>query len=235
MRLLVVQHEPECPPALLGAWLTEEGVALDVRHPYAGDELPATLADHSGLLVLGGHMGANDDADHAWLSGVKELFRDAAARRAPALGVCLGHQLAAVALGGTVRRNPLGRQMGLWSTRWSGAVQDDPLLGPLASPRRGIQWNDDIVTELPAGAADLARTERGELQAARFAPTVWGVQLHPEADATVVRAWVADDPTTEAERHLETIVAAQTELVTAWRPLAVSFAALLRAGVPVGR
>ncbi|MGV3561778.1 MAG: type 1 glutamine amidotransferase, partial [Nocardioides sp.] len=88
--LLVVQHEDECPPGMLGRWWAEEGVTLDVRRPYAGEPLPPDLAGHDGLVVLGGHMGADDDADHAWLAPTKQLVRVAAAGGGPALGVGLG-------------------------------------------------------------------------------------------------------------------------------------------------
>ena len=63
VRVLVVEHEPGAPAALLGQWLVDAGAELDVRRPYAGDALPDSLDDHDALLVLGGSMGAHDDAD----------------------------------------------------------------------------------------------------------------------------------------------------------------------------
>lgn len=226
--ILVVQHERECPPALLGRWLADAGASLDLRRPFAGDPLPPSLHRHCGLLVLGGHMGAHDDDRYPWLGRVKALFRDAADRQVPALGVCLGHQLAAVGLGGDVRRNPRGRQQGLHPVGWTADAATDPLLGPLSGPRRGVQWNDDVVTRLPEGTTVLASTPRGEVQAARFADTVWGVQLHPEADAEVVAGWVALDPGAAAEHDLASVAAAASELDRAWRPLADAFAAISR-------
>ena len=74
--MLVVEHDAECPPALVGTWLTDAGCELDVRRPYAGDALP-DLASYDGLMILGGPMGADDDAKHAWLGPVKELVREA--------------------------------------------------------------------------------------------------------------------------------------------------------------
>src|SRR5689334_19811156 len=107
--ILVVQHQDDCPPALVGEWLLAEGRELDVRRPYAGDELPADLTEHGALVVLGGSMGAHDDDTHPWLGPSKELVREAATQGTPTLGICLGHQLAAVALGGVVRPNPRGQ------------------------------------------------------------------------------------------------------------------------------
>src|SRR4051794_16300 len=71
--VLVVQHQDNCPPALIGEWLVEAGCVLDVRRPYAGDALPDDLAAHDAFLVLGGSMGANDDDAHDWLPPTKEL------------------------------------------------------------------------------------------------------------------------------------------------------------------
>jgi GMP synthase (glutamine-hydrolysing) len=231
-RLLVVEHDLECPPALLGTWLTDAGCELDVRRPYVGDELPVDLASYDGLLVLGGPMGANDDDKHAWLAPVKELVRQARAGHVPTLGICLGHQLAAVALGGTVEPNPHGQQVGLLGVAWTEAAKDDTLLGPLATPRRAVQWNDDVVTGLPPDATLLAATGRGEVQAVRYAPLLWGVQLHPEVDVPVLQPWAESDRGSHETRGIDTdallrdIDAARAELDDAWRPLATGFAAL---------
>ena len=232
-----------CPPGWVGDWLSEAGAELDVRRPYRGDALPESLDDHAGLVVLGGSMGANDDADHAWLGPAKALVRLAAASGVPALGICLGHQLCAVALGGVVVRNPQGQQIGVLDVGWTDEAGADPLLGPLARPARAVQWNNDIVVEPPQGSVVLARTPRGEIQSARFADTVWGVQWHPEAGADICRGWADHDRDEAAERgvDLEEYVAhvaeASDELRATWRGLAAGFAALARAGqeAPAGR
>lgn len=232
--VLVVEHHPGCPPALMADWLREAGCRLDVRRPHAGDPLPdpAEAGEFDAFVIMGGPMGANDDAEHHWLTPLKELVRAARAEELVTLGICLGHQVIAVALGGTVERNPLGQQVGLLKVGWTEEAGEDPLLGALATPRRGIQWNDDIVTELPDGALLLARAPRGEIQAVRFAETVWGVQLHPEVDHDVLAPWVEEDRARLAERGLDAdallaeIAAARGELDAAWRPLAERLATL---------
>ena len=236
--LLVVEHEASCPPGWVGEWLVELGLDLDVRRPYRGDALPADLTEHAGLVVLGGTMGAGDDADHAWLAPTKALIRLAASHRVPTLGICLGHQLCAAALGGRVERNPLGQQIGVLDVDWTDAAADDPLFGPLAGPVRAIQWNNDLVVEPPPGTVLLARTSRGEMQAARFADTVWGVQWHPEAHETICRGWAENDRDEAAERgvdlerYVAQVAAAGDELRATWRGLAEGFATL---ATPVGR
>lgn len=230
--ILVVQHEDECPPAWFGQWLAAAGATVDLRRPYAGDPLPTSLEGHAGMLVLGGHMGANDDAQYGWLTHVKELFRDAADNEVPAFGICLGHQLAAVALGGSVVVNPRGQQLGLTELGWLEAADTDALVREAGTPKRGVQWNNDVVDRLPEGAVPLARTDAGELQAARFAPTVWGVQLHPEADQHVVAPWAANDralyPDGVVDEAVRAIADARDELEAAWRPLAEAFVDVTR-------
>jgi GMP synthase (glutamine-hydrolysing) len=229
-RLLVVQPETDDPPHLFGEWLEEAGVSLEVCHPYAGEPVP-TADGYAGVLVMGGAMSANDDDVLDWVGPVKELVRDAVSTGVPTLGICLGHQLMAAALGGRVTPNPLGQQVGLIPVGWTEAAGDDRLFGGLATPRRGVQWNYDLVVEAPPGAVALARTERGELQVARFGPRAWGVQLHPEVDETVVGTWVTDAERVElavrgldADRLLTDIKEAREELDHAWAPLAAGFA-----------
>ncbi|WP_244928861.1 type 1 glutamine amidotransferase [Nocardioides sp. W7] len=237
MPILVVQHEDDCPPALVGGWLADAGARLDVRRPYAGDELPATLAGHGGLLVLGGSMGADDEGEHAWLGPTKELARTALAGGVPLLGICLGHQLVASALGGVVRRNPGGQQLGLLEVGWTAEAARDELFGPLAeapAAARGVHWNNDVVTDLPPGATLLATAPAGEVQAVRFGPRAWGVQLHPEVDHLILRRWAADDAGSHAAAGidqaalLDAVEQASVELETTWAPLASGFAAVVR-------
>jgi GMP synthase (glutamine-hydrolysing) len=109
---------------------------------------------------------------------------------------------------------------------------DDELMGPVATPRRGVQWNTDVVTELPEGATALAATAVGENQVARFADAAWGVQLHPEVDREVLVSWAAGDRDDHLEKGidqeavLDEIDGARAELAEAWRPLAARFAEL---------
>ena len=232
--LLVVEHERECPPAHLGRWLTDAGAALDVSRPYLGEELPA-LEGYDGLVVLGGSMGADDDAGHAWIGPCKDLLRDAVDRGLPTLGICLGHQLLASALGGRVSANPPGQQLGLLDVGWTDAARGDALTGPLSQgpPRRGVHWNHDVVAEPPPEAEVLAATPDGEIQALRFARRAWGVQWHPEVDVPVLVSWAEGDRADHLERGidqqalLDEIDGARAELDTAWRPLAERFVTLL--------
>ncbi|HET7820990.1 MAG TPA: type 1 glutamine amidotransferase [Ornithinibacter sp.] len=241
-RLLVVQHEPDAPVAWLGEWWAELGLELDVvrgdlGHPVV-ERWDDVAGSPDGLVVLGGAMGACDDADAPWLAPTRALIADAVDRGVPTLGVCLGHQLAAVALGGTVGRNPSGRTTGPVPVRLTGAAASDPLLSGVDG-LPAVHYNDDVVLEPPPGATVLATLPDGRPQALRFGPVAWGVQFHPETSPEVFGAWLRwDSPdglTPEQDALLAQVVAAREVLRAAWQPLAARFAAVVVAGAVARR
>jgi GMP synthase (glutamine-hydrolysing) len=227
----VVQHEERVPLGLLGTWWGEAGLELDVRRGDQGELGAPEVPD--GLVVLGGTMGAGDDADHPWLPTTRALMVGAVEAGVPVLGVCLGHQLAAVALGGEVRPNPAGTTLGVVPFTPTPEGAADPLLAGVPG-RHALHHNDDVVTRLPPGAVRLATAPDGTVQAARFAPRAWGVQFHPEATTEVYAGWLAEDA---GPAELATVAAARAaaaDLRRWWRPLADRFAALV-AGRPAYR
>ncbi len=232
MSVLVVQHQETCPPGRVGTWLRDAGVVLEVRRPFSGDELPPDLTGHDGLVVLGGEMSCRDDESAPWLPATRTLIRAAAAGATPVLGICLGHQLAALALGGDVGRNPAGRTVGVLRVEPGAGLDADPVLGA-ATGAPVVQWNDDIVTRLPDGASSLATNDRGDLLLARLAETVWGVQGHPEAGREIVERWAASDEGSDAltgvdvGRVLDEISETESVVEASWRPVATAFAELL--------
>lgn len=234
-RLLVVQHEDQCPPGLLGPWLAVAGVELDVRHAHEGQEIPPVLTEHDALLVLGGEMGALDDDAAPWLPAVRSLIAGTVRAGLPFLGICLGHQLAGVALGGTISPNPAGQARGVTPLTRTSAGRADPLLGVVAPGAPVVQWNGDVVSELPPGAQALAHAPDGSVQAARFGPRAWGVQPHPEADAAIFRSWTTDKPSAREPRPDDVDVLAVAreieergaELAAAWEPFGRRFAEIV--------
>jgi len=229
--LLVVQHQDSCPPALFADWLNEAGLRLDVRRPDRGDALPVDLAGHSGLVVLGGSMNAHDDAEHPWLPLTRSLLRHAVAVESPTLGICLGHQLAAVSLGATSTVNAGGQTAGVRRVGWLAGAADDALFAPLTETEASVvHWNSDVVTDLPDGVAVLARTEDGAAQVLRFGPRAWGVQFHPEVDHDVVAVWADEDrgrpadPRVDIDAALQEVKESETGLLSTGRLLAHTFA-----------
>lgn len=235
-RLLIIQHEDSCPPGWFGDWLTGAGLDLDILEAHHGRAVPAALSDHQGLLVLGGEMGAYDDETARWLAPTRALIATVVAGGDPFLGICLGHQLAAVALGGRVERNPHGHAQGLTPYSPTAEADTDPLVAPLRTGSPAVQWNNDVVTRLPDGATELATAPDGTVQAARFGPLAWGVQFHPEVSPAIFRGWTTDKPSAREARAdgLDVFAAAQlveeraNDLRRAWEPLARRFARVVK-------
>lgn len=225
-RLLVLQPESVAPIGPFADWLARAGLDCDVLRLDEGPAVPAALGDHVGLLVTGGRMGANDDAEHRWILPAKALIVGTVAAGAPFLGICLGHQLAAVAMGGQVARNPHGPSSHLhpWGPTDAGAA--DPLTRVLPAGTGVLHHNNDVVVRLPEGATSLAGAPDGTVQAARFGPRAWGVQFHPEAEVDTVVGWATGPEDSAAHRVTGELRRRQDELHPAWEQLARRFARL---------
>jgi GMP synthase (glutamine-hydrolysing) len=224
-RLLVVQHEDGCGAAMLVPWLAQVGVACQVL-PAHRSGVPVDLGDRDGLLVLGGSMGAAQDGDHPWLAPTRALIAATVDRGLPFLGICLGHQLAALALGGRVEAHPRGRTIALHPWGPNPAGRADPLTSALAPGVRVLHVNSDVVTRLPAGATALAGAPDGTVQAARLGERAWGVQFHPEVTGQDVAGWGDLTPAADRSSTLAALRADETGLQAPWRDLVQRFGQL---------
>ncbi len=234
--VLVIQHETGCPPGRLLAWAAEAGTALDVRRCHKGDPLPAGIDGHGGLIVLSGQMGVYEDAKYPWLPTVKSLVTQAVMKNVPFLGLCLGHQIAGLALGGRVAAHPHGRVRSIQEVIPASALADDPIMSSLRPHDPIVQWNADVLADAPGGSAVLSWDQWGQIQMIRFAPRAWGIQGHPEADAEIVAGWAQDWEVTgdlaardrAREELLSEAAARDAELEARWAPVLRSFLALIR-------
>jgi GMP synthase (glutamine-hydrolysing) len=232
-RLLAIQHEEEAPPAWLGEWWAERGLTVDVVRADLGRPVPERV-EHDGLVVLGGYMGATDDTEHGWLAPTRDLLARAVEDGVPTLGVCLGYQMLAVALGGTIGRNPAGPAVGLRPITLADAGRLDPLLAG-SDQCRAIHYNQDVVTSTPDGATVLATGPDGSIQALRFAERAWGVQFHPETTPAIFALWLANTTGSIADTDVSVataVAAAEAELRWSWQPLADRFAAVVAGSSP---
>ena len=231
-RLLVVVPSETDPPARLGEWLREAGVELDERHLGNGDELPADLTEHDGLLVLGGPQSAVEGFPE--LDPVRDLLRTAIAGDVPTLAVCLGGQLLAQAGGGAVRVAVDGPEVGPALVAKRDSADADPVFGPLPLSPDVLQWHHDEISELPPGATLLASSPVYPNQAFRVGRSVYGLQFHIETTPEMVRDWAEEDPVGVAATpfDVDTICArfdaVVDDLTEAWQPFAARFAELVR-------
>ncbi|HEY7256939.1 MAG TPA: type 1 glutamine amidotransferase [Solirubrobacterales bacterium] len=181
-QLLVVEHVPwEGPHRILDAFA---GVAVRTARPLDGDVLPDP-AEVAGAVLMGGPMGVGDTDEHPGLAAEREWLAVAIESGLPILGVCLGAQLIAAALGAEVGpgRAP---EIGFAAVR----IRDpgDPVVGGLAPDTAVLHWHGEVF-DLPDGAELLAWSAQTPVQAFR-AGDAWGVLFHAEADAALVESWL---------------------------------------------
>ncbi len=147
------------------------------------------LANICALILMGGPMSANDP--EPWVGAEIDLIRRAVRRGVPVLGVCLGAQLVAKALGARVYRNPV-KEIGWFETHWTAAARLDPVFGGLPDPAQIFQWHGETF-ELPENAECLAYTGTCAHQAFRYGLSVYALQFHLEVTPLMIEDWVSED------------------------------------------
>lgn len=192
--LVVVRHQATAPLGIVEEVLEHEGVPWRYHDCWTVDPLPAA-SDMSGLVVLGGAMNADEVEAYPYLVGVRELMREAVDLGLPVLGICLGAQILARALGAEVYRAPK-RELGFVPVRATG-VGDD-ILAPFAPASRVFQFHEDACA-LPEGAELLFTGDEIEVQAFRWGARAYGVQFHFEVTVREIDAWCDEVDDLEGE------------------------------------
>jgi GMP synthase (glutamine-hydrolysing) len=183
-RVLALQHVAVEPPANIGIAITRAGGSVDVVRIDQGQAVPANLDGYAGLLIMGGPMGVYEADKYPHLAEERRLIASAIERRAPILGICLGSQLLASALGAPVRPGPR-KEIGWYPVTLTPAAASDPLLAGLPATFTPLHWHGDIF-DLPPGAVALARSELTAHQAFSFGGHAFGLLFHLEVTADKV-------------------------------------------------
>jgi GMP synthase-like glutamine amidotransferase len=196
-RVLVFQHMELAHPGIFRDCLRADGIGWDVVALEAGEAIPA-LEDYDALLVMGGAQDVWQEAEHPWLRPEKRAIRTAVLElEMPYLGICLGHQLLAAALGGEVRPATTP-EVGVFEVGLTEAGRAHPLFAGLSATTRFLQWHAAEVTTPPAGASVLATSSTCAVQALAVGERAFGLQFHAEVDAPTLADWFSDPSTTEA-------------------------------------
>jgi GMP synthase (glutamine-hydrolysing) len=179
--VLAIQHVAAEPPSGIAAAIERAGGDLRIVRVHEGEPVPRSIDDHAGLVVMGGPMGVYEADRYPHLRDERALLESALAKRVPTLGVCLGSQLLASALGASVRPGPR-KEIGWYPVSLDPAAADDALFGTAPRSFTALHWHGDVF-DLPSGAVGLASSELTRHQAFSFGGFAWGILFHLEVSS----------------------------------------------------
>ncbi|MBI4568820.1 MAG: type 1 glutamine amidotransferase [Planctomycetes bacterium] len=190
MRVLAFRHIDIEGPGLLEAALAERDIELTVLDAWRDIDQVQTVANFDGLLLLGGPMNVANEGDFPFMAPEKRLIREALDRRMGCVGICLGAQLLAEALGARVASGRHAEIGWMPLELRKGEPAAAAFWGDLPSPASAFHWHGQAFG-LPEGATALASTEATEHQAFLLGGRVLGTQFHFEVTAEMARGWAA--------------------------------------------
>jgi GMP synthase (glutamine-hydrolysing) len=186
--VLVIVHQDTSNPGHVGQWFSRAGHRLDIRRPYAGQDLPDTLEDHCGAVIFGGPQSANDR--FAYIRQEIDWIGVALKEQKPFFGVCLGAQMLAHHLGARVDYCRNGHvEIGYHALKTTQAGR-----ALCEFPEHAYQWHREGF-ELPRDGVLLATSDSTYAnQAFQYGPAAYGVQFHPEITHVQINAWSGGNP-----------------------------------------
>lgn len=191
MHILVLQHERVEHPGIFRDFLREDGHTWDAVHLNEGEALPASMEGYDALWVMGGPMDTWQEETHPWLKDEKAFIREAVeVNGIPYLGLCLGHQLLADALGGQVGPSQTP-EIGVMEVQLTEAGAAGVFFDGIPERFDCLQWHSAEVTALPPGAQVLATSPACAVQAMKWSTRAYSTQFHVEIESDTVTNWNA--------------------------------------------
>ena len=192
LRVHWIQHVPFEGLGSIETWLDGRRATVSSSRMYERGAALPRARDVDFLIVMGGPMSVNDEAVHSWLREEKRLIAEAVDAGRAVLGVCLGAQLIASAMGAAVRRGAEA-EIGWFPVESTALTAQRGLAGILPARAEVFHWHGETF-DLPPGAVHLARSEACENQAFSIGDRVLGMQFHLETTPAAARALVENCP-----------------------------------------
>ena len=196
MPIIVLQHSDINRPGRLGMTLRDHAFEQEIIRLDLGESLPPDFDDVDGVVSLGGPQQL--DEKHAWIQGELDFLKEAHERSLPVIGVCLGAQLVAKALGGEVGAADEA-EIGFTDVTVNARSHTETMLAGISWAAPQFQRHSYEVKELPAGAHLLASSSRCKVQAFSAGMRTFGFQYHFEAGREII-ADLTRDAKTELHR-----------------------------------
>lgn len=187
-KVLSIQHVRCETLGTIAEVLTSENLPFENVRTFEGQAVPNGLKDYRGLIIMGGPMGVYEQERYPFLRQEIRLIEEALRENIPVLGVCLGSQLLAAALGAPVTKGKT-KEIGWYPVTPAQAAATDPLWTGLQSSFTAYHWHGDVF-ELPSGAVSLASSERTPHQAFRYGRSAYGVLFHMEVTKGIIEDMV---------------------------------------------
>jgi len=187
-KVLVFQHVAHEILGTLNPLLKHHGFRIRYVNFDRDPACQLDLDSYQGLVVLGGPMNVDQVGEYPHLDYEVDMIRQAIQQDMPVLGICLGAQLVAKALGAVVKPNPI-KEIGWYEVNPTAAGRQDPLLSALDAKGKIFQWHGDTF-DIPEGAVHLATSQSCRHQAFRYQDKVYGFQFHLEVDQLMIERWL---------------------------------------------
>ena len=219
-RVLFLQHGDVDKPGLLEEALADSGVELDVLHASAKGCVFPSMADYHGLALGGGGQSAYQVAEFPYLESECQLIRDALDADKPVLGLCLGGQLIARALGAAVVRAPR-KEIGFFPVSMTPAAAEDPIVGGLPPVFPATHWHGDSF-DVPVGGRSLAYSQLTRHQLFRFGRACYGFQFHLEMTPSLFEelVWDSEDYLVDVGEEPEVLIREARRVLPSLEPYA---------------
>lgn len=211
LSVLVFQHEPHDGPGYIGEALLRRGASLTIVRLDQGETIP-DLSNYDLLIVMGGVMNVYQEDRYPWLVEETQVIRETVEAGKAVLGICLGGQLLAKALGAQVHVGA-ATEIGLTPITLTQAGKSDPLFEGFSSIE-AVEWHDDTF-DIPSGAVALASSDVCNQQAFRFGQWSYGLQFHPEVSPRMLAEWIKESDSSTDRSSFQSATEARVEALQA--------------------
>jgi len=204
MNVLIIKHAEIEGPGLIGDFLVQGKIPYRVIDLYLNTPLPKP-ENFTHVVIMGGPMNVYEEDQYPFLRNEDLFIKEAIQRGRAILGICLGAQLIAKALGAKVFKAP-AKEIGWYDVSLTRVGSQDPLFSNLPKKFPVFQWHEDTF-EIPRGGQLIATSSPVSHQAFRYGETAYGLQFHLEVTKEMIREWLEAD----GDEHQKLEILTQTE------------------------